>query len=294
MKILSHSPKFLAVGLLTAVLLPSCSLPPSVAWREIQSDGLIPFIKNGMSAPKAQPNALYANQVVTPPSPKVEAAAARTTPMQSAYAVSGLMGYVRTPYTNPPRLVDVRGAGTGDKVVCPYTQRPFIVPAAAVVAAPSASAPAAQVAATQPKAVTPAKNKPTASPAVVRTLPEPAPKVAAAPKPESKPQPTPAPVTKPKAKPVETPQVATTPPAPTKPAPAPAPEKMTTAPPAASPPAAKLPFGAAITGRPGFVNSPYAEKHQLVDVTGLAVGTEVKCPYTGKLFLVPPQQQAKK
>ena len=55
--------------------------------------------------------------------------------------------------------------------------------------------------------------------------------------------------------------------------------------------AQETPFGTPITGRPGFVNSPYAAKHQLVDVTGLPVGMEVKCPYTGKLFRVPPQDQ---
>jgi hypothetical protein len=52
---------------------------------------------------------------------------------------------------------------------------------------------------------------------------------------------------------------------------------------------AELPQGIAIPGRPGFVNSPFAAKHQLVDVTGLPTGMEVKCPYTGKLFRVPPQ-----
>jgi hypothetical protein len=57
----------------------------------------------------------------------------------------------------------------------------------------------------------------------------------------------------------------------------------------ASKPKQDIPFGVAIAGRPGFVNSPYAAKYQLVDVTGLPAGMEVKCPYTGKLFRVPPQ-----
>ncbi len=50
-----------------------------------------------------------------------------------------------------------------------------------------------------------------------------------------------------------------------------------------------LPYGTAVPGRPGFVNSPFAAKHQLVDVTGLPAGMEVKCPYSGKLFRIPPQ-----
>ena len=322
------SPLLVAAGLLTAVLLPSCSLPPGVAWREIQREGLIPFLQSGGTPPKAVSDGLYAKNapsknLIVPPKPTLGTLAVAQPPkpstaLQPAYAVSGLSGYVRSPYTNPPRLVDVRGMSAGSKVVCPYTQRAFVVPANAVAPAIEPTQPATpQIALTkpQPKPAAPAVAKtqpnptpapqpapaptptPKPAPAVVKSqpAPTPAPKVAAAPKVEPKPapkvEPKAAPKTTAKPQPVETPKVTST-------APAPAPSKSQTPPPPAPKPAPaaapKLPFGTAINGRPGFVNSPYAEKHQLVDVTGLSVGTEVKCPYTGKLFRVPPQQQAKK
>ncbi len=53
-----------------------------------------------------------------------------------------------------------------------------------------------------------------------------------------------------------------------------------------------LPYGTPVAGRPGMVTSPFAEKQQLVDVTGMAAGEAVKDPYSGKLFRVPPTQQA--
>jgi hypothetical protein len=57
-------------------------------------------------------------------------------------------------------------------------------------------------------------------------------------------------------------------------------------------PAEALPYGSPVSGRPGMVTSPFAQKQQLVDVTGMAPGDTVKDPYSGKLFRVPPTQQA--
>lgn len=56
--------------------------------------------------------------------------------------------------------------------------------------------------------------------------------------------------------------------------------------------AADLPYGTPVPGRANMVNSPYAGKTQLVDVSGMGAGQTVKCPYTGKLFKVPSAQQA--
>lgn len=53
-----------------------------------------------------------------------------------------------------------------------------------------------------------------------------------------------------------------------------------------------VPYGSPVPGRMNMVNSPYAGKTQLVDVSGMSAGQTVKCPYTGKLFKVPPPQQA--
>jgi hypothetical protein len=61
-------------------------------------------------------------------------------------------------------------------------------------------------------------------------------------------------------------------------------------PPAPQPAPAKredLPYGLPITGKKGYVYSPYGETRQQVDVTDIPTGTKVKCPYTGKVFRVP-------
>ena len=76
----------------------------------------------------------------------------------------------------------------------------------------------------------------------------------------------------------------------------PEPSPATTAPPDVPmdpPPAATAqvpkgdyPYGVPVPGKPGFVRSPYSPD-KMTDVRGYAPGTEVKDPYTQKIFLVP-------
>lgn len=254
----------LASSGLAAIMIASCAVPPREAWQTIQSRGLLSYWGGGDSRPLgASGSSSSGNRVVTPVVASNDRAPVEVGPvrpstpppsmlnaanMPVAQAVPDLPGYVRTPFTNPPRLVDVRGMSAGSKVVCPYTQRPFLVPGGVSTRSSIASTPA------------PSRPKVTEAP--------------------ERPSPPPAPTAPTNVAAVNNSTLSTPAPAPTTPAPEASP------PPSAAP---ELPFGAAITGRPGFVNSPYAAKHQLVDVTGLPVGMEVKCPYTGKLFRVPPQ-----
>jgi len=48
-----------------------------------------------------------------------------------------------------------------------------------------------------------------------------------------------------------------------------------------------IPYAIPVPNKPGFVTSPYAPKQGLVDVRGFPSGSEVKDPYTGKIFLTP-------
>ena len=59
---------------------------------------------------------------------------------------------------------------------------------------------------------------------------------------------------------------------------APAPTKVTKG---------NYPYGTPVPGKPGFVKSPYAPDQGLVDVRGFPPGTEVKDPFTNRIFLVP-------
>ena len=56
---------------------------------------------------------------------------------------------------------------------------------------------------------------------------------------------------------------------------------------ATAPQTREMPYGTPVPGKPGFVTSPHSPYAGYVDVRGFPPGTEVKCPYSGKIFLVP-------
>ena len=68
--------------------------------------------------------------------------------------------------------------------------------------------------------------------------------------------------------------------------PAPTPTPFATPPPAPAAPR-DISYGTPVPGKSGFVTSPHSPYAGYVDVRGFPPGTEVKCPYSGKIFLVP-------
>lgn len=67
----------------------------------------------------------------------------------------------------------------------------------------------------------------------------------------------------------------------------PAQRSIATPPPLTASETGDLPYGVPVSGKPGFVISPYSPNGGYVDVRDLPSGIQVKDPYTGKIFLTP-------
>ncbi|CAN5436636.1 hypothetical protein BH23VER1_BH23VER1_37360 [soil metagenome] len=188
--------------------------------------------------------------------------------------VPGADDMVFSPYTTSPKLINVRRFASGTQATCPYTRKAFVVPnleRVAVAWKPQRGSRHAGYGLQPPPPMVAGPPKP---------RPSVAPKQTARP-PFSRPRHEVPVVTQGASREVRTGSL----PARTRPRPeAPSAPDRTQG---ANPIPSDAPFAEWVAGRPGFVRSPHAKDFQLVDVTDIPAGTEVKCPYTGKVFRVP-------
>jgi len=164
-------------------------------------------------------------------------------------------GYVYSPRTATRKLVNVKDFAAGDTVLCPYTLEPFVVPGAGASSGLAGEAVGG-------RELTPMTPTHAAPPRLASTRPTSQASESSNPAVQELP--------------LDASEGAD---ASSASAPVPAPQPET-------------PYGTWVAAKPGHVYSPYAQRHQLVDVTGIAPATEVHCPFTDKIFRVPELESA--
>ena len=191
----------------------------------------------------------------------------------TAQAVKGKRGFVYSPHTSEPKQIDVRDFQAGARVRCPYTKKSFIVPGAApevIVPQPRRTAPTQMIAQNKPSTTRSAKPRPaprktrTPSPTIAKKQPD-LPNKIEADSIKLDPEPISGILKETGSLPTESEALAL----PTR-------------------PEQSAPVGKRVAGKPNYVHSPFAASNQVVDVEGHPAGTKVKCPYTDKVFTVPP------
>lgn len=119
--------------LVAALALTACDPKPKP--RQKPAPGNDPAVQNpqATNVPTIDPGNPETNTTVKPPDPdpipknKIPEPPGQRNP-EYAIKVEGKTGYVKSPYDNQGRLIDVRGLPPGTEAECPYTHRTFLVP----------------------------------------------------------------------------------------------------------------------------------------------------------------------
>ena len=271
-----------ALAIAGAAFNASCSTADnSEAWAKIQNEGLIPYLIDPPAKTQpieSEPQGQIASRSTLQNEEKPEISLLSRPQSVIAEVVPGKRGFVYSPHTSEKKMIDVRDFEVGSRVRCPYTKKAFVVPPLAP-----------EVVSPQPRRTAPSKPVARRKPAPTRT----APKRTTSPKPRSKPVVAKKKVEQPKKKPVNIVK--------TQPEPKPKQTPITGIPktngsvPSESEALAlpkkvepSLPVATRVAGKPNYVHSPYAASNQVVDVEGYAAGSKVRCPYSDKIFTVPP------
>ncbi|MFN0126514.1 MAG: hypothetical protein ACKV19_07515 [Verrucomicrobiales bacterium] len=231
----------------------SCAVPPREMWARVKDEGVL----KALFVPKRSVLPRDTTQQLAGADLSVESEGRKPEQSIPVAVEAEHRGYVYSPHTPSRKLVNVTDFKPGETALCPYSMEPFVVPGR-----PTTSAPESWVAVHRPQ----------------KSLRET----------KSFGPPTPAPTDSIRDSVVERSVD------PTEPLINPAVQELTPSPAVSTAPDAALvtadpssPFGTWVDGKPGHVYSPFAERHQLVDVTSLPPGTEVHCPFSGKIFRVP-------